>query len=204
MTELAIPQDLWHGSYIGQLSEVINNLLINAQQSMPQGGTINIVAENHTVNEIRRLPIAAGRYVNHNQGPWRGHTVKPAEQNIRSVLQHQAAGNRPGLTVAYSIIKKHAGHIEISSDVGAGTVVQIYLPASNKSAVESAQPMQELKHGNGRILLMDDEEFLLDAIGKILGSLGYSVATARNGRDAVAFTFRHGFPTSRLTPLSWT
>jgi PAS domain S-box-containing protein len=186
--ELFIPQDLWACEVdIGQLSEVINNLLINAQQAMPQGGIINIVAENHMVNEVRRLPIAAGRYVrisimDHGVGI-------PSNQLTRifdPFYSTKQQGTGLGLTVAYSIIKKHDGHIEISSDVGKGTVVQIYLPASNKSAFETAQPMPELKRGHGRILLMDDEEFLLDAISKIVGSLGYSVTTARNGRDAVS------------------
>jgi two-component system, cell cycle sensor histidine kinase and response regulator CckA len=186
--ELSIPHDLWACEVdIGQLSEVINNLLINAQQAMPKGGTINIVAENHVVSDVRRLPLAAGRYV---MISIRDHGVGIPSNQLSRIFDPfystKQQGTGLGLTVAYSIIKKHDGHIEISSDVGVGTVVQIYLPASNKSTVDTAQPQQEPKRGHGRILLMDDEEFLLDAISKIIGSLGYSVATARNGRDAVA------------------
>jgi PAS domain S-box-containing protein len=188
LPELSIPKDLWACEVdIGQLSEVINNLLINAQQAMPKGGTINIVAENHTVHEHRALPLPPGRYVrisvrDHGAGI-------PANQLNRifdPFYSTKQQGSGLGLTIAYSIIKKHDGHIEISSEVGVGTVVQIYLPASPGSVFNEANVEEELKHGHGRILLMDDEEFLLDAISKIIVQLGYSVTTARNGQDAVA------------------
>jgi PAS domain S-box-containing protein len=185
--ELSIPGDLWACEVdTGQLSEVINNLLINAQQAMPDGGIINIAAENVTVHEHRLLPLTAGRYVkiiitDHGTGI-------PSNQLSRifdPFYSTKQKGSGLGLTIAYSIIKKHDGHIEISSKVGIGTVVRIYLPASDVSISGTEVPQDQVKRGQGRILLMDDEEFLLDALSKIIRSLGYTVATVRSGLDAI-------------------
>ena len=186
--ELSIPEDLWSCEVdTGQLSEVINNLLINAQQAMPDGGVINITAENETFRDRRGLPLRAGRYVkisitDHGTG------IPPEQLNriFDPFFSTKQEGSGLGLTIAYSIIKKHDGHIEISSEVGVGTVVQVYLPASHESIPDAPHPQEKCQTGHGRILLMDDEKFLLDALSKIIRSLGYTVETASSGLDAIA------------------
>jgi signal transduction histidine kinase/CheY-like chemotaxis protein len=186
--EISIPQDLWACEVdIGQLSEVINNLLINAQQAMPNGGTIDIAAENHTVHGHSLLPLANGRYVRISI---KDHGVGIPQDQLNRIFDPfystKQKGSGLGLTIAYSIIKKHNGHIEIFSEAGAGTEARIYLPASHESILEAAHlPQEGRKYGHGRVLLMDDEVFLLDAISKIITSLGYNVTTASNGLEAV-------------------
>jgi PAS domain S-box-containing protein len=185
--EYVIPEDLWACEVdTGQLSEVINNILINAQQAMPDGGIITIMAENSTVREQQALSLKAGSYVKISI---KDHGVGIPQEHLSKVFDPffstKQAGSGLGLPVAYSIIKKHGGHIEISSTVGLGTTVEIYLPASLESLLHPARQTAEMHRGQGRILLMDDEEFLLDALRKIISSLGYGVETVRNGQEAV-------------------
>jgi two-component system cell cycle sensor histidine kinase/response regulator CckA len=185
--EISIPQDLWACEVdTGQLSEVINNLLINAQQAMPGGGIIHLALENNIVKEHSVLPLAQGRYVKISI---KDHGTGIPQNQLSKVFDPfystKQAGSGLGLTIAYSIIKKHDGHIEISSEINAGTEVRIYLPASQKSIAQAVSQPEEPKRGQGKILLMDDEEFLLDAISKIMRALGYRVETARSGQDAV-------------------
>jgi two-component system cell cycle sensor histidine kinase/response regulator CckA len=179
--------ELWNCEVdTGQLSEVINNVLINAQQAMPGGGVIDITAENYTVHEHRTIPLKPGRYVKIGI---QDHGIGIAEKHLSRVFDPffstKQQGSGLGLTIAYSIIKRHEGHIEVQSQPGKGTLVRIYLPASNQAALSPVVYDGELRTGHGRILLMDDEEFLLDAIGKVITSLGYRVEGVRNGHDAV-------------------
>jgi nitrogen-specific signal transduction histidine kinase/CheY-like chemotaxis protein len=185
--EISIPQDQWACEVdTGQIGEVINNLLINAQQAMPGGGIIHISMENTIVKEHCVLPLAAGKYVkisikDHGTGIPKNQLGRVFDPFFST----KQAGSGLGLTIAYSIIKKHEGHIEISSEINVGTEVRIYLPASQEKMARSIQQHEEPKRGHGRILLMDDEQFLLDAISKIMRTLGYTVETARSGQDAV-------------------
>jgi CheY-like chemotaxis protein len=94
-------------------------------------------------------------------------------------------GSGLGLSIAYSVIKKHNGLITITSDVGVGTSVYIYLPASREKLHTVSRVQELFSRGKAKILLMDDEEFLLDAISSILRSLGYSIETAVNGQKAI-------------------
>jgi PAS domain S-box-containing protein len=185
--EYVIPEDLWACEVdTGQLSEVINNILINAQQAMPDGGIITIMAENSTVREQQALSLNTGSYVKISI---KDHGVGIPQEHLSKVFDPffstKQAGSGLGLPVAYSIIKKHGGQIEISSTVGLGTTVEIYLPASLESLLHPARQTAEMHRGEGRILLMDDEEFLLDALRKIISSLGYGVETVRSGQEAV-------------------
>jgi two-component system, cell cycle sensor histidine kinase and response regulator CckA len=186
--EFSIPEDLWACEVdTGQLSEVINNLLINAQQAMPDGGVIRIAAENLTVEDRRELRLGAGRYV---EISIRDHGIGIPSDQLNRIFDPfystKQQGSGLGLTIAYSIIKKHDGHLDISSQVGVGTVARILLPASHESIKAAADPMENLIRGQGRILLMDDEEFLLDALAKIIRTLGYTVDTVHSGLDAIA------------------
>ncbi len=182
-----LASDLWVCEVdAGQLGEVISNLLINCQQAMPHGGVITISAENLIVDEHRTLPLKNGNYVK----------IRIKDQGI-GIPQHllenvfdpffttKQRGSGLGLSIAYSIIKKHEGYIELMSEVGIGTEVSIYLPASQKGSSLPPDAGGKRNGGQGKILLMDDEKFLRDAIGKVIKSLGYTVETAQDGAEAV-------------------
>ena len=95
-------------------------------------------------------------------------------------------GSGLGLATAYAIVKNHQGHIAVASKLGAGTVFQIYLPASVKEMLPQPQEDQGLCSGKGKILVMDDEEMVRQVLDKMLKHLGYEAEFARDGDEAIA------------------
>ena len=185
--ELILPPGLWSCEVdAGQLSEVFNNIIINAQQAMPGGGVVTIAAENVHLPDDSRPPLKKGDYVKiavHDTG------IGIAKQDLAKIFDPffttKEKGSGLGLTIAYSIIKKHEGHIEILSEPGAGTTVTIHLPASGMQAGLAAPESGGILRGKGRVLVMDDEAFVLDALGSVLVSLGYTIETAQDGRETI-------------------
>ena len=92
-----------------------------------------------------------------------------------------------GLASVYGIIKNHKGCINVISKKGEGTTFTIYLPASDKKIVEKGvEPdKKNILYGHGTILLVDDEDMIISVGQKMLKHLGYSVVTARNGKEAL-------------------
>ncbi|MGR3173784.1 MAG: ATP-binding protein [Candidatus Scalindua sp.] len=131
---LGIPDGLWPvEADKGQLNQVISNLIINADQAMPEGGNIKVWAENINVVEKDPLPLQEGRYVkitieDHGTGISQEHLQKVFDPYFTT----KKNGNGLGLATTYSIVKKHDGHITIESKIGVGTTFHIYLPASRK------------------------------------------------------------------------
>ena len=95
-------------------------------------------------------------------------------------------GSGLGLSVVYSIIQKHDGHIFAESELGVGTVFTIYLPASDLKAEEKVTEATAANKGQGKILLMDDEELIRDATGQILTHMGFKVESVKDGEEALA------------------
>jgi CheY-like chemotaxis protein len=95
-------------------------------------------------------------------------------------------GTGLGLAMVYGIIKSHGGNIFTSSRPGEGSTFSIYLPASDKETLGEEEPEEEMTQGRETILLVDDEEVVLLVTREILESLGYSVLSANNGREAIA------------------
>jgi CheY-like chemotaxis protein len=95
-------------------------------------------------------------------------------------------GNGLGLTIAYSIVYKHAGRITVESELGKGTTFDILLPASGKPTSLSKVTAGMLHRGQGKILVMDDEEIIRDVASQLLKEMGYDVALAKNGEEAIA------------------
>ena len=170
----------------GQISQVIHNLIINAKQAMPLGGIIEIKVENITIKENTRFK--PGKYLRI--------TIK--DQGIGILKEHlpkifdpffttKKDGNGLGLATSYSIISQHNGYIEVESQEGAGTSFFIYLPATNV-LVESVEAKKEIAvTGTGsKILIMDDEVAILNAVGEMLKCYGYQVALTTDGAETIA------------------
>ena len=180
--ELSMAEDLWPAEVdIGQISQVISNIVINANQAMPTGGIIQVTAENLIIDSGDGLPFKSGRYIRisiKDQG------VGIAENHLSKVFDPyfttKQEGNGLGLATAYSIIKKHDGHITVISRPEVGTTFHIYLPASEK-AVPEKEKTRRIK-GHGRILVMDDEASLRKIVGKMLAMLGYESEFAKDWR----------------------
>jgi PAS domain S-box-containing protein len=182
-----IPDDLWAASIdIGQISQVINNLVINAQQAMPQGGIISIGAQNIVIEADSRFQ--PGKYIKitiQDQGTG----ISPV--NLPKIFDPfyttKKDGNGLGLATSYSIIARHNGYIEVESQVGSGTSFFIYLPAL-EIKVPQPQSVKEMEFsGDGyKILIMDDELKILNAVGEMLQYYGYRVALTTDGAEAIS------------------
>ena len=184
----SFPEDLWTAEVdIGQISQVIQNLVINADQAMPQGGVIEVRAENVFFPEGTGNPGTPGKYLKITvQDRGMGIPEDHLPRIFDPYFTTKQKGSGLGLATAYSIVKKHEGCIEVHSTLGAGTVFQIFLPASEKPSPEKIVEGKQAMNGNGRVLVMDDEEMIRGMFDKILSRMGYEVESAREGSEAVS------------------
>ncbi|MBV8376302.1 MAG: response regulator [Verrucomicrobia bacterium] len=170
---------------IEQISHALHNLLLNARQAMPEGGTIEVHVENVVLDD-GSLPISDGRYViisiaDHGCGI--GAEVLP---NIFDpYFTTKPNGRGLGLASVNAIIAKHQGHITVKSTLGIGTTFSVYLPACTAVKAPEIAISEPLQNGSGRILIMDDEEPICHLLTRILTQLGYEVECARNGVEAI-------------------
>ena len=187
-SEFDIPKDLWPVEVDeAQITQVMHNIIINAQQAMPDGGTIQISAENTILEDDPELPLTSGKYVRVAFTD-QGSGIPP--ENLTKIFDPYFStknkGSGLGLAAAYSIIKGHGGYLAVDSKMGAGSTFIFYLPASDKTVLPQEEPAEELVPGQGRILVMDDEEMILDFLQQMLSQIGYEVECARDGHEAIA------------------
>jgi len=186
--DIQIAADLWAVNVdAGQINQVIHNVVLNAMQAMPGGGTVQMRAENVILAAGVPFPLPEGRYVKITvQDSGCGIPTKVLANIFDPYFTTKAEGSGLGLTTAYAIVIKHEGYITIASEVGVGTTVVIYLPASQKAPVSApAHPHIPLR-GSGRILVVDDEAMVRNVLRQLLESLGYMVECVQDGTDAVA------------------
>ncbi|MGB0744589.1 MAG: response regulator [Opitutales bacterium] len=181
----------------GQISQVINNLIINADQSMPTGGTISLKLSNCRLRHAEVPTLKAGEYVCikvTDQG------IGISQENLKRIFDPyfttKAEGSGLGLASSHSIVRNHNGAITVESEMGRGTCFSIYLPKTEKAekarknAGASERPTartepEAIHKGRGRILVMDDMEAMMLVAGEILNALGYDVEFATNGEEAI-------------------
>ena len=187
--------DLWQINVDrSQIGQALHHVVINAREAMPEGGYISASAENVRLDrEVPALP--AGNYVrisitDHGDGIAEDEIDKIFEPyySTKSMGSRKAAGL--GLSICHSIIENHGGTAAVSSQIGRGTTLSIFLPAVSvgipaKAAVAEKESASDI-YGQGKILVMDDEAMIRELAGEILKHLGYRVEFAQNGAEAVA------------------
>ena len=182
-----IPYDIWPVEVDGgQISQVINNLVLNADQAMPEGGIIEVKCENVEINKEDILPLKTGRYIRitiKDQGC--GIAREHIDKIFDPYFTTKQKGSGLGLSTVYSIIKRHDGYISVESEIGLGSTFYVYLPASEKETCEKREEEKDPIYGKGRILLMDDEEIVRNAANKMLTKLGYEVELIEDGVKVV-------------------
>ncbi|MBN2369361.1 MAG: PAS domain S-box protein, partial [Vicinamibacteria bacterium] len=183
-----IPRDLWSCDFDeNQMGQVIDNLVINAVQAMPQGGRLTVTAKNIEAKKGEHPADKPGRYV----------SFSIADTGVgipRSILPRifdpffttKQKGSGLGLATVYSIIKKHDGNIAVDSEPGQGAVFRVTLPASRRTDTYRELGPPASHKGTGRVLIMDDEDYIRDIAGRIVISMGYEASYAKNGAEAVA------------------
>jgi PAS domain S-box-containing protein len=185
--DLSLPDNLWSVEIDeGQISQVISNLLINADQAMSQGGIIKIAAENIIIEKGADLPLSQGEYVKiriTDQGP--GIPKEYLDKIFDPYFSTKEKGSGLGLATAYSIIKSHSGHIKVLSQLRVGTTFEIYLPAMRATAFDTEDYFATLIKGQGKILVLDDDEKIRDVLCRMLAQLGYQAESASDGRQAI-------------------
>lgn len=190
-----IAHDLWNiEADIGQIKQVIQNIVINAVQAMPKGGDITINARNIHINNHKK--IKSGKYI----------VIEITDTGIgicKDILDRifdpyfttKQTGSGLGLAMSSSIIRKHNGYIDIKSTQGKGSIFTVYLPASDNEIEDNALSGEGIVldgSRKGKILIMDDEAAIRKVSTKILSKAGYEVHTAIEGKDAVRL-FKNAF-----------
>jgi len=169
-----------------QISQAINNLLINSIQAMTSGGKITIEACN--VDKMPdEIPLKTGNYVMLKiSDTGCGISKKNLSKIFDPFYSTKSNGTGLGLTSTYSIIKKHRGYIEVNSAENSGTTFTIYLKSA-LTPVQKVNSIQKTSKGNnsGHILIMDDESYILEILLKMLKHQGYEVDCAHNGEEAI-------------------
>lgn len=186
--EFSVPDDLWQVDVDeGQISQVVNNLIINADHAMPEGGIIHIRFSNVVIAENDILPLKQGKYVKIS---FQDHGIGIPKEYLHKIFDPyfttKQKGSGLGLATAYSILKKHHGHIAVESVQGEGSLFHIYLPASGEHLTPEPLKEETSRYGKGRILLMDDEDAVRKAACLMLKGIGYEVVAAREGRETIA------------------
>jgi PAS domain S-box-containing protein len=170
----------------GQISQVIQNVVINADQAMPNGGTVRVRASNAQIGAGANLPLDPGKYVRLcviDEGI--GIPPEHLPRIFDPYFTTKQRGSGLGLATAFSIVRNHEGAVSVESELGVGTTIEIYLPAWDGPLPETPCSEETLRKGSGRILVMDDEEAVREAAGEVLRHVGYDASFARDGAEAV-------------------
>jgi PAS domain S-box-containing protein len=172
----------------GQISQVLQNIIINAVQAMPVPGTITISATPLTAVTVGLKQTIGRDYVKisiRDQG------TGILEENLLRIFDPffttKENGTGLGLATSYSIMAHHEGHIEVESRPGEGTTFHLFLPVADCATVSPEPEISwwSAPPGPARILVMDDDRKIRNIVERFLKSIGYEAITASNGSDAV-------------------
>jgi PAS domain S-box-containing protein len=185
--EYQVAPDLWPvNADKGQIGQVVQNLVINAVQAMPQGLVVVVRAENRQLPGHSNPPLPAGRFVKLSvEDTGVGIPAEHLGKIFDPYFTTKQSGSGLGLATVYSIVKKHQGHIEVESQLGVGTKFHIWLPAA-----EAREPAPSVRRLDGdivgaRILFMDDEAGIRAMAALFIQRLGAEVSLAEDGAQAV-------------------
>ena len=186
--EMDIPPDLWPTEVDPtQIEQVINALMINAREVMPSGGTVDILARNVKLDDKPGALLPGGRYIkvaiaDHGSGV----PVDIATKIFDPYFTTKPVSSGLGLSISFSIVKKHEGMLHLEQSSPAGSVFAFYLPAARaEPAVVKNVPNSGLPSTLQRILVMDDEEGIRELTSQLLNTLGYEVTAVTDGVEAV-------------------
>ena len=182
-----LQEDLWNCNIDrNQIGQVLQNIVINAIQSMPMGGTIKVSARNAVLKSQEHPTLKEGAYVVirvRDQG------IGMSEEMLSMIFDPffttKTEGHGLGLAISHSIIGRHGGAINVESELGKGSTLTVYLPACKELEAHAGEKVEIRHAGEGVILVMDDDEAIRILLSKMLESLGYSTICKENGKDTI-------------------
>jgi PAS domain S-box-containing protein len=168
-----------------QINQALHNLLLNARQAMPDGGVVEVDADNVDATGDDP-PLAPGRFVCTTVRDFgRGISAEALGRIFDPYFTTRQSGSGLGLTTAYAIAMRHGGTITAQSEPGRGSAFSLYLPASMREPVEKVSGPATIYRGAGRILVMDDEEPIRRLLARVLAGMGYEAQAATDGAEAI-------------------
>ena len=178
-----------------QLSQVIQNLVLNAVQAMPDGGNLTLLAENLEADhpDLKGLSLLEEPYVRVTfQDTGTGILAENLTRIFDPYYTTKETGSGLGLAICYSVIRNHQGHIQVQSILGQGTTFSIYLPALETAQLIIPVKLPDYKpvkvdHQKNRVLVMEDDLAIRNLLVDILDLLDYEVETSINGEEALQF-----------------
>ncbi len=185
--EFHLPDQLWPCDCDEtQISQAVDNVVLNAIQAMPLGGVLTVGARN-----VTQVMGRIGRFVEvtvTDQGP--GIQSENLNKIFDPFFTTKPAGRGLGLATVFSILRKHGGWVDVTSVPGSGATFHLYLPASTDPLTTAASAAECVHRGEGLFLVMDDNEAILEVSTEWLMSMGYQVHTCRDGDEAVRLIAR--------------
>ena len=184
----------------GHLDQLLVNIILNARDAMPKGGSLTIeTGERQLAESARSRRIRPGTYVMlaiHDTGD--GLEAETAEHVSEPFHTADPRGQRAGLglSIVYGIVRQNGGVVKVSSEPGQGSSVKVYLPMAEED--EPAVERQLSLHGEETVLVVEDEDSVRDLVRQILEEHGHAVLTARHGRDALLTAERYERPIDLL------
>jgi two-component system cell cycle sensor histidine kinase/response regulator CckA len=185
-----------------QLEQVLVNLVLNARDAMPSGGTLTVeTGERQISGSARGRSIKPGRYVVlavSDTGS--GMDNDTLSQVFEPFFTSQAPGSRTGLglSIIYGIVKQNGGVVRVTSEPGLGTTVKVFFPRVEGDARNVPEDMPASLSGSETVLLVEDEDGVRELMWKVLTDHGHTVLEARHGRDALTLVANHHHPIQLL------
>jgi hypothetical protein len=180
----------------GQAEQILVNLLVNARNAMPSGGTVDVKTENLELGagHGKEASLIDGKYVRltvADTGVGMPEEVAAQAFDPFFTTRKDDGGTGLGLATVYGIVKEAGGHVEIYTEPGHGTAFKVYLPAIDAPASTASDPRQAIAASGQTILLVEDEDKVRKLAERILTENGYKVLTAMDGQGALELAAQH-------------
>ena len=185
--EYDLDETLWYCDVdTNQMAQVIDNIILNAKQALKDTGVIRITAKNTALNKHNPQQLEDGEYVRISIAD-NGSGIPDAIKSkiFEPFYTTKNNGTGLGLSSSLSIVMKHKGTITVEASEREGTVFTIFLPRSKSLDIDNSLDDREGFHGEGKILILDDNEAVRAVLSAMLSSLGYEVIEANDGQDIV-------------------
>lgn len=177
-----------------QIAQIFSNLLINAKEAMPHGGPIEIITENMQLDQssAKKMKLESRSVVKIQiQDAGTGISPENFEHLFEPFFSTKQKGTGLGLATVYGIVQNHNGYIHAETKLDEGTCFSIYLPANHQLIPMEKHSRPMAQKSQGKILVIDDEKFILTIAKRMLETLNYEVFTANSGMQGIEIYKQH-------------